>query len=76
MTPLHSFKDEQIKKELVTLLGKAFIEDICKKLKSKHRASDQVIMYGDREEELGDIIVSLTGHRLNTRYNKKIAELL
>ncbi|MBI2482315.1 MAG: hypothetical protein HYV76_02025 [Candidatus Vogelbacteria bacterium] len=76
MTPLYSFKDKKIKKQLVDLLGKVFIEDVAKKLTSKHWAKKQVIIYGDQEDEPGDIIIPRTGHRLNARYNKTIIELL
>lgn len=76
MTPLHSFKDKRMRKELADLLGRAFVEDISKKLRATHRARGQTIIYGDREEEPGDIIVPRTGHRLNARYIKEIVELL
>lgn len=76
MTPLRSFKDEKLKNELSDLLGKSLIDDISKKLLSKNRALKQIMLYGDKEEEQGDIIVPDTGHRLNTRYNKEIVNLL
>jgi len=76
MTPLHSFKDKKMKNELAGLLGQAFVEDISKKLRAKHHARNQVIIYGDREEEPGDIIVPRTGHRLNARYAEEIVGLL
>lgn len=76
MTPFHSFKDKKMKKELADLFGRAFVEDISKKLHTKHRARSQMIIYGDREEESGDIIVPRTGHRLNARYIKEIVGLL
>lgn len=76
MTPLHSFKDKKLKKELADLLGRAFVEDMSKKLRTKHRAHSQMIIYGSREEEPGDIIVPRTGHRLNARYIKEIVGLL
>lgn len=76
MTPLHSFKDNGRKRELADLLGRAFVGDVSKKLRATHHARGQVILYGDREEELGDIIVPRTGHRLNARYVEKVIELL
>jgi pimeloyl-ACP methyl ester carboxylesterase len=76
MTPLHSFKNNKAKKELIDLLGHAFVEDISKKLRIKNRARSQVIVYGDREGEQGDIIVPRTGHRLNARYIKELVESL
>lgn len=76
MTPLRSFKYKKMKKELADLLGRAFVEDVSGKLRATHRARSQVILYGDREEEPGDIIVPRTGHRLNARYVEKIIELL
>ena len=76
MTPLYSFKDKKIKAALVELLDKKFIEDISKNLKTKHQAHSQIVIYGDREEEKGDIIVPRTGHRLNARYVREIVNLL
>lgn len=76
MTPLHSFKDKKMRKELADLLGRAFVEDMSEKLRATHRAHGQVILYGDREAESGDIIVPRAGHRLNARYIEKIIELL
>jgi len=76
MTPFYSFKNKKIKRELIDLWGKMFIEDISKKLRTKHRACNQTVIYGDREDEPGDIIVPRTGHRLNARYNETIAKLL
>lgn len=76
MTPLPSFKDKKMKKELADLLGRAFVEDISKKLRATRRAHNQTVIYGSREEEPGDIIVPRTGHRLNTRYVKEIVGLL
>lgn len=76
MTPLYSFKDKKIKKALIELLNKKFVEDISKNLRTKHRAGSQVIIYGDREDEKGDIIVSRTGHRLNSRYVQEVIKLL
>ena len=76
MTPYYSFKNKELKDRLVKLLGKKFIEDIHKEFRLKHSLHDQIIIYGDREKEQGDIIIPKTGHRLNIRYNKKIIELL
>jgi pimeloyl-ACP methyl ester carboxylesterase len=76
MTPPHSFENKKIKNELADLLSQTFVEDISKKLRTKHCARNQVIVYGDREEEPGDIIIPRTGHRLNARYIKMLVELL
>ena len=76
MTPLCSFKDKKIKAVLVELLGKKFIEDALKNLQSKHHGRNQIIMYGDYEEEKGDIIILRTGHRLNVLYVREIINLL
>ncbi len=76
MTPFRSFTDVKLKNELISLLGQSFIEDISRQLHSKNLARRQIILYGDREEESGDIIVVRTGHRLNDRYIKEIVGLL
>ncbi len=76
MTPLYSFEDKKIKEELVNLLGQSFVEDIIKNIDPILKTQNQVTLYGDRENEPGDVIVSKTGHRLNARYNKEIVNLL
>lgn len=76
MTPLRSFENEKDKRELADLLGSDFTEDITVRLQPNHRASSQVVLYGDREGEAGDVIVPKTGHRLNARYINAIGELL
>lgn len=76
MTPVNSFADETSRTELVKLLGREIVDDISSSLKPTHLAEATVVMYGDKEGEIGDIIVKQTGHRLNARYNKAIVELL
>lgn len=76
MTPHHSWSDKKIKKALVDLLGIKFVNDVIKKLDSKHQAKKQTIMYGDLEEEAGDILVAKTEHELTENYIKKIVKLL
>lgn len=76
MTPHYSFKDKEIKKALVDLLGIKFVEDVIKNLKKKHKAKKQTIIYGDREEEKADILVSKTEHELTENYIKVIKKLL
>lgn len=76
MTPHYSFTDPKIKKALVDLLGKKFVDDVIKNLNPKHRAKKQTILYGDREGEKADVLVPKTGHRLNSNYIKAIAQVL
>ncbi len=76
MTPLYSFKDKEMRKALIDLLGADFIDDVIKNLKTKNKALNQISIYGDKEEEDGDILVPKTGHRLNERYNKIITDLI
>ncbi len=76
MTPVRSFKEREMRKALVDLLGKDLINDITDNLKTKNKAVETIVMYGDKEGEPGDIIISKTGHRLNSRYIKKISELI
>ncbi len=76
MTPLYSFKDKEIKNALIDLLGKDFINDIDKNIKTKSKSKEKVVMYGDREKENGDIIIPKTGHRLNSRYIEAVKNLL
>ena len=76
MTPSYSWKDKKIKKALIEIVGLKFVNDVIKNLTSKHKAEVQTIMYGDLEEESGDILVRSTEHELNERYIKEIAKLL
>ena len=76
MTPRHNITDPIIKKTLIDLAGKRFVEDVITHLKSTHQAKKQTIIYGDREEETADIIVPKTGHRLNNNYIAEIAKIL
>ena len=76
MTPLYYFKDKKMKKELIELLGKNIVDDLVKNVRTKNKALNQITIYGDREKEDGNIIVSKTGHRLNQRYNNIVSDLL
>ena len=76
MTPHYSFTNPKIKRALVDLIGKKFIDDVVDNLKPKHRAKKQTIMYGDQEKEKADVLVPKTGHRLNSNYVKEIVKVL
>ncbi|MFH1145578.1 MAG: hypothetical protein V1707_01270 [bacterium] len=76
MTPHSSWKDREVRKTLVDLVGSRFVNDVTKNLGSKHQAKRQTIMYGSLEKESGNIIVPNTGHELSDRYIKKIARIL
>ena len=76
MTPHYSFTDRKIKKALVDLTGPRFVKDIVNNLTPEHRAKKQTVLYGDREDELGDILVSDTDHELSDNYIKTVARIL
>lgn len=76
MTPHYSWKDKKIKKALVDLLGAKFVNDVVKKLGPKHKAKKQTIIYGDLEEEDGDILVKDTQHELTANYLKEIKKII
>jgi predicted esterase len=76
MTPHYNFTDTKIKKALADLVGKKFVDDVIRNLKTKHLAKKQTTLYGDREEEAGDILVADTGHKLNSNYLEAISKLL
>ncbi len=76
MTPLHCFKGGEMRKALVDLLGANYINDIEDKLKSRNKSKKQTIIYGDKEEEAGDILVLDTEHEITANYLKEIEKLL
>lgn len=76
MTPDHNFTNPEIKKALIDLTGKEFVDDIITNLKQTHKATKQTILYGDQEEESGDILVPNTEHELNDAYIAAIAGIL
>lgn len=76
MTPHYSWKDRKIRKALVDLVGSQLVNDVTKNLSLKHRAKKQTIMYGSREGEPSNIIVSDTGHELSDLYIKEIGRIL
>lgn len=76
MTPHRSFKDSKDKKALIDLINSEFIEDIVNNMGRSHKAKKQTIVYGDKEEELGDILVLNTRHELNDNYISAISGIL
>ena len=76
MTPHYSFVDPLIKKELVNLAGNEFVEDIISNLDSYNKAHKQTIIYGDKENEMADILVQNTDHEINAEYIKVVIKLL
>ncbi len=76
MTPSYSWKNKKIRKALVEIVGLKFVNDVTKNLTLKHKALKQTILYGDLEEEQGDVIVHNTEHELNDKYIKEIAKML
>lgn len=76
MTPHYSFKDRKIKKALIDLAGSRFVSDISRNLALKHHAKKQTILYGDQEDESGDILVPDTDHELSAKYIQAVARIL
>lgn len=76
MTPLVCFRDKKMKKGLVDLLGSEYVDDVKKNLFPHHQALKQTVIYGDKEEESGDILVPNTEHELSAAYIKEIAKLM
>jgi len=76
MTPHYSFTDPKIKKALIDLTGKEFVDDVVDNLKPAHQAEKQTIMYGNWEEEAADVLVPDTKHGLNKNYIAEIAKIL
>ena len=76
MTPHSSFKDKKIKKLLIEVTGAKFVSDLIDNLKPKHQAQKQTIIYGDQEEEEGDILVPNTQHELTDDYIKVMESIL
>lgn len=76
MTPHYSFTDKEIKKAFIELMGKPFVDDVIKHLKPKHKAQKQTIIYGDKEDEPGDILIKNTQHEITETYLKAIKKLL
>ncbi len=76
MTPHRSFKDPKDKKALIDLINSKFVNDVIHNLGRKHKAKKQTIIYGDKEEEPGDILVLNTGHELSNNYISVISGLI
>ena len=64
------------KKDLIDLLGNPFVNDVVKKLSTKHQAKKQTIIYGELEDEISDIIIPKTEHELNVSYIEEVVKLL
>ncbi len=76
MTPHRSFKNQKDKKALIDLINSKFVNDITHNLRRLHKAKKQTIIYGDKEEEAGDILVPKTGHVLSDNYISVISGLI
>jgi len=76
MTPYYYWKDKKMKKEMINITGSNFVNDIIKNINPIHQANKQTIIYGDLEEESGDIIVPNTRHELNVNYINEINKIL
>lgn len=75
MTLHHSFMKGSDREALIELAGQQFVNDIAQNLKP-HQAKKQTIIYGDLENETGDILVLNTEHELTDSYIKVIKELI
>ena len=76
MTPDYSFKDEEILKALIEMTGKEFVDDIMVSMQNNNRALKQTVIYGDKENEPGDIIVPDTDHEITENYITEIVKIL
>lgn len=77
MTPFSSFsEDKQTREALVDLTGADFVDDVENNLTNRHKAKKQTIMYGDREGESADILVSNTDHEINESYIDELEKLI
>lgn len=76
MTPLRHFKGGEQEKMLMDVIGNSFIGDVKKNLKNKIKAKRKVLIYGDKEGEMGDFIVKNTDHEISKNYIKKVLELI
>jgi hypothetical protein len=76
MTPLNCFKEGEMRRALIDLLGLKFVNDVKKNLEPTHKAKKQTILYGDKEEEKADIIVPNTGHEVNRNYIREVVRIL
>ncbi|HET8575196.1 MAG TPA: hypothetical protein VFM02_03455 [Candidatus Paceibacterota bacterium] len=76
MTPRHNFTDPEILKDFYDLCGREFVDDIKANLSETHKAEKQTILYGEKEEEPGDILIPETEHELTKNYLEEIKKLL
>jgi hypothetical protein len=75
MTPLRHFQGGPQEKILVDVVGKKLVNDVKENLKPRIK-SRSVSMYGDKENEKGDVIVSNTDHEISDNYINKIIEII
>ncbi len=75
MTPLRHFKGGEQEKMLREVIGKKILDDIKNNLQNKLK-SPSVLIYGDKENEKGDILIKNTDHRISKNYIMEIKKLL
>lgn len=75
MTPLRHFKGGEQEKMLVDAIGEKIVEDVKKNLRPRIK-SKSVTMYGDKENEKADVIISNTDHEISENYIREIVKLL
>lgn len=76
MTPLRDFKGGEMRDALIDILGPDFVNDVRDNLQPGHKANKQTIIYGDKENEPGDIIVSNTDHEITQAYISEIEKII
>lgn len=75
MTPLRHFKGGEQEKMLREVIGKKILDDIKNNLQNKLK-SPSILIYGDKENEKGDILIKNTDHRISENYIMEIKKLL
>ncbi|MEX2436716.1 MAG: hypothetical protein WD471_00955 [Candidatus Paceibacterota bacterium] len=76
MTPLVHFRGGEPEKLLIDTIGKELVDDVKENLKSDIKASRKMVMYGDKEDESGDIIVPDTDHEITSNYIKEVVKII
>ena len=75
MTPFRHFGGGEQEKILREVIGKKILDDIKNNLQNKIK-SPSVLIYGDKENEKGDILIKNTDHRISENYIVEIKKLL
>lgn len=57
------------------VIGKKILDDVKNNLQNKLK-SPSILIYGDKEDEKGDILIKNTDHRISENYITEIKRLL